>query len=74
MATTRTPLVPTPAVDVRRAGERFHTRMPGWTRTTLQLRPHYDPANSGHGLLLVNNDEGAAGTGFSTHPTRTWRS
>ncbi len=32
---------------------------------------HYDPANTGHGLLLVNNDDiVSAGSGFDTHPHR----
>ena len=37
--------------------------------------PHYDPENTHYGLLLVSNDDVvAADTGFSTHPTATWRS
>jgi redox-sensitive bicupin YhaK (pirin superfamily) len=32
---------------------------------------HYDPSNTHHGLLLVNNDDIVApGTGFETHPHR----
>ncbi len=59
-------------VDVRRAGERFHTAA-GWldSRHSFSFANHYDPANTGHGLLLVSNDDRvAAGTGFTTHPHR----
>jgi redox-sensitive bicupin YhaK (pirin superfamily) len=62
--TTSTP------IDVRRAGERFHTTLP-WldSHHSFSFSRHYDPANTGHGLLLVNNDDIVrAGTGFSTHP------
>jgi redox-sensitive bicupin YhaK (pirin superfamily) len=57
-------------IDVRRAGDRFHTRLP-WLEShhSFSFSRHYDPANTGHGLLLVNNDDTVrAGTGFSTHP------
>ena len=57
-------------IDVRRAGERFHTRLP-WLEShhSFSFSRHYDPANTGHGLLLVNNDDIVrAGTGFTTHP------
>ena len=57
-------------VDVRRAGDRFHTRLP-WLEShhSFSFSRHYDPANTGHGLLLVNNDDIVrAGTGFTTHP------
>ena len=59
-----------PNLDVRRAGDRFHTRLP-WLEShhSFSFARHYDPANTGHGLLLVNNDDIVrAGTGFSTHP------
>ena len=59
-----------PTIDVRRAGTRPHTRI-GWldSRHSFSFGRHYDPANTGHGLLLVSNDDRvAAGTGFSTHP------
>jgi hypothetical protein len=58
------------AVDVRRAGDRFATRLP-WldSHHSFSFSRHYDPANTHHGLLLVNNDDVVrAGTGFSTHP------
>lgn len=57
-------------IDVRRAGDRFHTRLP-WLEShhSFSFSRHYDPANTGHGLLLVNNDDIVrAGTGFTTHP------
>ena len=59
-----------PAVDVRRADERFHTRI-GWldSHHSFSFSSHYDPANTHHGLLLVSNDDTVrAGTGFRTHP------
>jgi quercetin 2,3-dioxygenase len=61
-----------PAADVRRAGDRFHTRT-GWldSRHSFSFSTHYDPSNTGFGLLLVSNDDVVApGTGFSTHPHR----
>jgi redox-sensitive bicupin YhaK (pirin superfamily) len=57
-------------IDVRRAGDRFHTRLP-WLEShhSFSFSRHHDAANTGHGLLLVNNDDIVrAGTGFSTHP------
>ena len=62
----------TPDVDVRRAGERFKTRL-GWldSKHSFSFSRHYDPANTHHGLLLVNNDDIVKpGTGFETHPHR----
>jgi hypothetical protein len=59
-----------PAVDVRRAHERFRTRI-GWLDSyhSFSFSTHYDPANTHHGLLLVSNDDTVrAGTGFRTHP------
>jgi redox-sensitive bicupin YhaK (pirin superfamily) len=59
-----------PAVDVRRAHERFHTRI-GWLNSyhSFSFSNHYDPANTHHGLLVVSNDDTVrAGTGFRTHP------
>ncbi len=60
----------TPQVDVRRADERFKTRL-GWldSKHSFSFSRHYDPANTHHGLLLVNNDDIVKpGTGFETHP------
>ena len=59
-----------PAVDVRRADERFKTRL-GWldSKHSFSFSRHYDPGNTHHGLLLVNNDDIVKpGTGFETHP------
>ena len=61
-----------PIVDVRRAADRYRTRIP-WldSHHSFSFGPHYDPANTHHGLLLVNNDDVVApGTGFDTHPHR----
>jgi quercetin 2,3-dioxygenase len=63
---------PTPAVDVRRAQDRDSTRLP-WlnSRHSFSFGRHYDPRNTHHGLLLVNNDDVVSpGTGFETHPHR----
>jgi quercetin 2,3-dioxygenase len=60
------------AVRVVRAGERFRTRI-GWLDSahSFSFGPHWDPENTGHGLLLVSNDDVVApGSGFSTHPHR----
>ncbi len=64
------PLVP--RLDVRRAGDRFHTKI-DWldSHHSFSFSNHYDPANTHHGLLLVSNDDVVSGgTGFSTHPHR----
>lgn len=61
-----------PSVDVRRADDRFETRL-GWldSRHSFSFSRHYDPDNTHHGLLLVNNDDTVGpGTGFETHPHR----
>lgn len=57
---------PTPTVDVRRAADRFATRI-DWldSKHSFSFGGHYDPDNTHHGLLLVNNDDVVqAGTGF----------
>jgi redox-sensitive bicupin YhaK (pirin superfamily) len=59
-------------VDIRRAAQRATTRTP-WldSKHSFSFAEHYDPANTHHGLLLVNNDDVVApGTGFDTHPHR----
>jgi len=59
-------------IDVRKAADRFHTRA-GWLNSShsFSFGRHYDPRNTGHGLLLVNNDDVVkGGTGFETHPHR----
>ncbi len=61
-----------PNVDIRRADERFTTRI-GWldSKHSFSFGRHHDPVNTHHGLLLVNNDDTVApGTGFETHPHR----
>lgn len=62
----------TPEVDIRRAEDRFKTRI-SWldSKHSFSFSRHYDPANTHHGLLLVNNDDIVQpGTGFETHPHR----
>jgi redox-sensitive bicupin YhaK (pirin superfamily) len=62
----------TPTVDIRRADERANTKI-SWldSRHSFSFSDHYDPDNTHHGLLLVNNDDIVApGTGFDTHPHR----
>jgi hypothetical protein len=59
-----------PAVDVRRSSDRFATRL-SWldSKHSFSFSRHYDPENTHHGLLLVNNDDVVTpGTGFETHP------
>ena len=59
-----------PAIDIRRAGERFHTKI-DWLDSyhSFSFGDQYDAANTHHGLLLVSNDDIIkAGTGFRTHP------
>ena len=61
---------PAPQVDVRRAADRYRTGI-SWldSKHSFSFGRHYDPANTHHGLLLVNNDDRVrAGTGFETHP------
>ena len=60
------------ALDVRRKDARFKTEIP-WLQShhCFSFGGHFDPDNTHHGLLLVNNDDVVrAGTGFSTHPHR----
>lgn len=60
------------AIDVRRAGERFHTDI-GWLDSwhSFSFSYHHDPSNTHHGLLLVSNDDRVApGAGFGTHAHR----
>jgi redox-sensitive bicupin YhaK (pirin superfamily) len=59
-------------IDIRRADERFTTKI-DWldSKHSFSFGPHYDPTNTHHGLLLVNNDDVVrAATGFGTHPHR----
>jgi redox-sensitive bicupin YhaK (pirin superfamily) len=62
----------TAQVDVRRAADRYATRL-DWldSKHSFSFGQHYDPANTHHGVLLVNNDDIVSpGTGFETHPHR----
>jgi redox-sensitive bicupin YhaK (pirin superfamily) len=61
-----------PRVDVRRAADRAVTTNSWLTsRHSFSFGDNYDPANTHHGLLLVNNDDIVApGNGFDTHPHR----
>lgn len=64
------PLVP--SVEVRRAGDRMHTRT-AWldSRHSFSHGAHYDPTNTHFGLLMANNDDVLApGSGFDPHPHR----
>ena len=57
---------------IQRADHRFETNL-GWldSKHNFSFGGHYDPANVGHGLLIVNNDDIVApGGGFGTHPHR----
>ena len=59
-------------VDVRRATDRFATRL-GWldSKHSFSFGRHHDDDNTHHGLLLVNNDDIVSpGAGFETHPHR----
>jgi redox-sensitive bicupin YhaK (pirin superfamily) len=59
-------------VDVRRAADRAVTKTP-WlnSRHSFAFGDHYDPANTHHGLLLVNNDDVVEPrSGFDRHPHR----
>ncbi|MEO6090696.1 MAG: pirin family protein [Umezawaea sp.] len=59
-----------PKVDVRRSAERDATKI-SWldSKHSFSFGRHYDPANTHHGLLLVNNDDVVTpGAGFETHP------
>ncbi len=61
-----------PVIDIRRADDRFKTAI-DWldSKHSFSFGHHYDPANTHHGLLLVNNDDIVTpGQGFDTHPHR----
>ncbi len=64
--------MPSTTIDVRPADSRFHTDI-GWldSRHSFSFGHHYDGANTGHGLLIVSNDDVVApGGGFGTHGHR----
>ena len=57
------------STEIRLADQRFHTRTE-WldSRHSFSFGPHYDPANTHFGLLMVNNEDVvAAGRGYDTH-------
>jgi redox-sensitive bicupin YhaK (pirin superfamily) len=61
-----------PRPDIRRAGQRFHTRT-DWLNSfhSFSFGPHYDPGNMGFSTLRVLNDDVIApGRGFGQHPHR----
>ena len=60
------------AVDIRRADQRAATRI-SWldSKHSFSFGHNYDPDNTHHGLLLVNNDDIVdPAEGFDTHPHR----
>ena len=62
----------TASVDIRHATDRAATNI-GWldSKHSFSFGGHHDPANTHHGLLLVNNDDIVKpGKGFDTHPHR----
>ena len=46
-----------PTVDIRRADDRAKTKI-AWldSKHSFSFGSHYEPENTHHGLLLVNND------------------
>lgn len=59
-------------MDIRRAADRGASTTE-WldSKHSFSFAGYYDPDNTHHGLLLVNNDDiVAAGAGFDTHPHR----
>ncbi|RVW02174.1 pirin family protein [Rhodococcus xishaensis] len=64
------PALTTPHIDIHRAGDRLKTRIQ-WldSKHSFSFGHNYDPDNTHHGLLLVNNDDIVQpGQGFDTHP------
>ena len=59
-------------ISAVRGEDRFRTKI-GWLdgRHSFSFGPHWDPENTHHGLLLVNNEDRVRpASGFSTHPHR----
>ena len=59
-------------MEIRRAADRAVTTT-SWlkSRHSFSFGDHYDPGNTHHGLLLVNNDDSVEpASGFDTHPHR----
>ena len=69
MTTSSSAPARSPGVDVRRAADRFATDI-GWLNShhSFSFGHHYDPRNTGHGLLLVNNDDIVRGGIGLRHP------
>lgn len=62
----------TQKIDVRRATDRYQTRI-DWldSKHSFSFSHHDHPDNTHHGILLVNNDDIVLpGSGFETHPHR----
>ncbi len=56
-------------IDIRRSADRFSTSI-GWldSKHSFSFGRHHDPDNTGHGLLIVSNDDTVApGGGFQSH-------
>ncbi|HEX4359897.1 MAG TPA: pirin family protein [Pseudonocardia sp.] len=61
-----------PTVDIRRGQDRQATKI-SWldSKHSFSFGSNFDPDNTHHGLLLVNNDDIVdPGAGFETHPHR----
>lgn len=59
-------------LEVRSAAARYSTKL-DWldSRHAFSFGQHYDPANTGFGVLLVSNEDVVRpGAGFETHPHR----
>ncbi|HET8761655.1 MAG TPA: pirin family protein [Nitrospiria bacterium] len=62
--------MPATLTHIQRSADRFVTSI-DWLhgKHSFSFGPHYDPKNTHHGLLLVNNEDVVRpGTGFRTHP------
>jgi redox-sensitive bicupin YhaK (pirin superfamily) len=60
------------SITIQQPGERFHTRL-DWLDSwhSFNFGEHYSERNTGHGLLVVSNDDVVApGVGFGTHGHR----
>ena len=66
----RPPRLPRPAVELRRAEQRYRSTAEGIeSRHVFSFGAHYDPDEVGHGALLVANEETLlVGRGFDDHP------
>ncbi|MCB0993896.1 MAG: pirin family protein [Acidimicrobiales bacterium] len=63
---------PVDTIELRRSDQRFHTDL-GWldSRHSFSFGHHYRPDETGHGLLIVSNDDRVApGGGFASHAHR----